>query len=91
MSYIPLWETMSKWQLKMMDFMTPASRVQEDLDSLLNRYRNFKVSIKDGAVFVFPVKEIQTTADHAERFPLSKLRTDQLNKLREIMENNMKK
>ena len=91
MSCIPPWAVMPKWQLKLMDLMTPASRFQADLDYLLSSYSNLKVRIKDGAVFVFPIKAVPTTADHAERFPLSKLRTDQLNKLREIMEDNMKK
>ena len=36
MSYIPRWATMSKWQLKLMDLMTPAENIQEEVDYMLD-------------------------------------------------------
>lgn len=83
MSYIPRWATMSKWQLKLMDLMTPAETVQEEVDYVLDGRYELRVSIHDGAVFI--MKITGSTADHPERFPLSKLRKDQLDKIHEIM------
>ena len=84
MSYIPRWATMSKWQLKLMDLMTPAETVQEEVDYILDGSYKLRVSIHGDAVFI--MKITGSTADHSERFPLSKLRKDQLNKIHEIME-----
>ena len=84
MSYIPRWATMSKWQLKLMDLMTPAETVQEEVDYMLGGSYKLRVSIHDNAVFI--MKVTGSTADHSERFPLSKLRKDQLDKIHEIME-----
>lgn len=84
MSYIPRWATMSKWQLKLMDLMTPAKNVQEEVDYMLGGSYKLRVSIHGDAVFI--MKVTGSTADHPERFPLSKLRKDQLDKLYEIME-----
>ena len=84
MSYIPRWATMSKWQLKLMDLMTPAETVQRDVDHLLNSSYEVRVSIEGSAVFLYKIAG--STADHSERFPLSKLRKDQLDKIHEIME-----
>ena len=84
MSYIPRWATMSKWQLKLMDLMTPAKNVQEEVDYMLGGSYKLRVSIHGDAVFI--MKVTRSTADHPERFPLSKLRKDQLDKLYEIME-----
>lgn len=83
MSYIPRWATMSKWQLKLMDLMTPAETVQEEVDYVLDGRYELRVSIHDDAVFI--MKITGSTADHPERFPLSKLRKDQLDKIHEIM------
>ena len=83
MSYIPRWATMSKWQLKLMDLMTPAKNVQEEVDYMLDGAYELRVSIHDNAVFI--MKITGSTADHPERFPLSKLRKDQLDKIHEIM------
>lgn len=83
MSYIPRWATMSKWQLKLMDLMTPAETVQKEVDFMLDGSYKLRVSIHDGAVFI--MKITGSTADHPERFPLSKLRKDQLDKIHEIM------
>ena len=84
MSYIPRWATMSKWQLKLMDLMTPAETVQEEVDYMLDGAYEVRVSIHGNAVFV--MKITGSTADHSERFPLSKLRKDQLDKIYGIME-----
>jgi hypothetical protein len=74
---------MSKWQLKLMDLMTPAKTVQEEVDFMLDGSYKLRVSIQDDAVFI--MKITGSTADHPERFPLSKLRKDQLDKIYEIM------
>ena len=84
MSYIPRWATMSKWQLKLMDLTTPAETVQRDVDHLLNSSYEVRVSIEGSAVFLYKITG--STADHPERFPLSKLRKDQLDKLYKIIE-----
>lgn len=84
MSYIPRWATMSKWQLKLMDLMTPAETVQKEVDYMLRGSYKLRVSIHGDAVFI--MKVTGSTADHSERFPLSKLRKDQLDKILEIME-----
>ena len=84
MSYIPRWATMSKWQLKLMDLMTPAETVQEEVDYMLDGSYKLRVSIHGDAVFI--MKITGNTADHPERFPLSKLRKDQLNKIHEIID-----
>ena len=84
MSYIPRWATMSKWQLKLMDLMTPAKNVQEEVDYMLDGSYKLRVSIHGDAVFI--MKVTGSTTDHPERFPLSKLRKDQLDKILEIME-----
>lgn len=83
MSYIPRWATKSKWQLKLMDLMTSAKTVQEEVDYMLNGRYELRASIHDDAVFI--MKITGSTADHPERFPLSKLRKDQLDKIHEIM------
>ena len=84
MSYIPPWAGMPKWKLKLMDLMTPAENVQEEVDYMLDGPYELRVSIHDNAVFI--MKITGSTADHSERFPLSKLRKDQLDKIHEIME-----
>ena len=84
MSYIHRWATMSKWQLKLMDLMTPAETVQAEVDYMLDGSYKLRVSIHGDAVFI--MKITGSTADHSERFPLSKLRKDQLDKIHEIME-----
>ena len=50
------------------------------------RYSDFRMCIKDDAAYVDPVRPMRTTADREERFPLSKLRKDQLDALYRIME-----
>ena len=84
MSYIPRWATMSKWQLKLMDLMTPAENIQEEVDYMLDGPYELRVGIHGNAVFI--MKITGSTADHSERFPLSKLRKDQLDKIHEIIE-----
>ena len=84
MSYIPRWATMSKWQLKLMDLMTPAKNVQEEVDYMLDGPYELRVGIHGNAVFI--MKITGSTADHSERFPLSKLRKDQLDKIHKIIE-----
>ena len=84
MSYIPRWATMSKCQLKLMDLMTLAETVQKEVDYMLDGSYKLRVSIHDDAVFIMRITG--STADHPERFPLSKLRKDQLDKIHEIME-----
>lgn len=84
MSCIPRWVTMSKWQLKLMDLMTPAETVQKEVDYMLDGSYKLRVSIHDNAVFI--MKVTGSTADHPERVPLSKLRKDQLEKIHKIME-----
>lgn len=69
-----------------MDLMTPAETVQEEVDYMLDGAYELKVYIDRDAVFIFRDKGFRTTADHSERFPLSKLRKDQLDKINEIME-----
>ena len=87
MSALRPWDYMPKIALKLMDLMTPASMVQEQLDHLLGQYEEFRICcIKDDAAYLDPIKPIRTTADREERFPLSKLRKDQLDALYRIME-----
>ena len=84
MSYIPPWAGMPKWKLKPMDLMTPAKNVQEEVDYMLDGPYELRVGIHGNAVFI--MKITGSTADHSERFPLSKLRKDQLDKIHEIIE-----
>ena len=84
MSYIPPWAGMPKWKLKLMDLMTPAKNVQEEVDYMLDGSYKLRVNIHGDAVFI--MKITGSTADHPERFPLSKLRKDQLNKIHEIID-----
>lgn len=64
--------------------MTPAETVQRDVDHLLNSSYEVHISIEGSAVFLFQITG--STADHSERFPLSKLRKDQLDKIYGIIE-----
>ena len=84
MSYIPPRAGMPKWKLKLMDLMTPAKNVQEEVDYMIDGPYEIRVSIHGDAVFI--MKITGSTADHSERFPLSKLRKDQLNKIHEIID-----
>ena len=84
MSYIPPWAVMPKWQLKLMDLMTPAENIQEEVDYMLDGPYELRVGLHGNAVFI--MKITGSTADHPERFPLSKLRKDQLNKIHEIID-----
>ena len=86
MSSLRAWDNMPGFLLKCMDTLTPASAVQQQLDSLFESYTDFRVCIKDDAAYVDPVRPMRTTADREERFPLSKLRKDQLDALYRIME-----
>lgn len=88
MSSLRPWDNMPGFLLKCMDTLTPASAVQQQLDSLFERYSDFRVCIKDDAAYIDPVRPFRTTADREERFPLSKLRKDQLDALYRIMEKN---
>ena len=78
------WMMMPKWKLKLMDLMTPAKNVQEEVDYMLDGPYELRVGIHGNAVFI--MKITGSTADHSERFPLSKLRKDQLDKIHEIIE-----
>lgn len=80
----PPWMMMPKWKLKLMDMLTPAKNVQEEVDYMLDGPYEFRVGIHGNAVFI--MKITGSTADHSERFPLSKLRKDQLDKIHEIIE-----
>ena len=91
MSAMMPWDWMGGPALKLMDLLTPASTVQTELDSLLGQYADFRIWIKDDAVYIDPVKPIRSTADREKRFPLSKLRRDQLDALCRIMEKNRQK
>ena len=86
MSSLRVWDYMPGFLLKCMDTLTPASMVQQQLDSLFESCSDFRVCIKDDAAYVDPVRPMRTTADREERFPLSKLRKDQLDALYRIME-----
>ena len=88
MSSLRSWDNMPGFLLKCMDTLTPASAVQQQLDSLFERYSDFRIWLKDGAAYIDPVRPFRTTADREERFPLSKLRKDQLDALYRIMEKN---
>ncbi|MBQ9337831.1 MAG: hypothetical protein IJS14_11120 [Lentisphaeria bacterium] len=88
MSSLRPWDNMPGFLLKCMDTLTPASAVQQQLDSLFERYSDFRVWIKDDAAYIDPVRPFRTAADREERFPLSKLRKDQLDALYRIMEKN---
>lgn len=91
MSAMMPWDWMGGPALKLMDLLTPASAVQAELDMLLGRYADFRIWIKGGAAYIDPVRPFRTTADREERFPLSKLRKDQLDALYRIMEKNRQK
>ena len=86
----PPWERMPKWKLKLMDMLTPAADIQERVDGLLlHDPEELRVQITDDAVFILRVNEysrMRIPPVQPQRFPLSKLRKDQLDKLREIME-----
>ena len=91
----PPWEIMPKWQLKLMDMLTSAEEVQKKVDLLLsNQHDELYVNIRDGAVFILRLNglsRMRIPPPDPERFPLSKLRKDQLDKLNEIMEKNLKR
>ena len=83
----PPWERMSKWQLKLMDMLTPAADVQARIDTLLlHNSGELKVRIKDNAVFMLRTNKFRIPPAQPERFPLSKVRKDQLDRLYEIMQ-----
>ena len=86
----PSWAMMPKWKLKLMDMLTPAADVQERVDTLLLRDpEELSVRIRDKAVFICRDDELsrmRIPPPQPERFPLSKLRKDQLDKLCEIIE-----
>ena len=83
----PPWERMSKWQLKLMDMLTPAAEVQVRVDTLLLRNSGeLRVQIKDNAVFILRTNKFRIPPVQPERFPLSKVRKDQLDRLYEIMQ-----
>ena len=86
MSSLRTWDYTPGFLLKCMDTLTPASMVQQQLDSLFESCSDFRVCIKDDAAYVDPVRPMRTTADREERFPLSKLHKDQLDALYRIME-----
>ena len=88
MSSLRTWDYTPGFLLKCMDTLTPASMVQQQLDSLFESCSDFCVCIKDDAAYINPVRPFRTTADREERFPLSKLRKDQLDALYRIMEKN---
>ena len=52
MSYIPRWATMSKWQLKLMDLMTPAETVQEEVD-YMRKFNNMDVEHISNVIGLF--------------------------------------
>ena len=82
----PPWMMMPKWKLKLMDMLTPAAGVQERVDTLLlYDPKELSVEIQDKAVFIRR-NVMLIPQPHSERFPLSKLRKDQLDKIHEIME-----
>lgn len=83
----PPWERMSKWQLKLMDMLTPAAEVQVRVDTLLLRNSGeLRIQIKDNAVFILRTNKFRIPPVQPERFPLSKVRKDQLDRLYEIMQ-----
>ena len=86
----PSWTMMPKWKLKLMDMLTPAADVQERVDTLLlYDPEELSVRIRDKAVFICRDDErsrMRISPPQPERFPLSKLRKDQLDKLCEIIE-----
>ena len=86
----PPWTMMPKWELKLMDMLTPAADVQERVDTLLlYEPKELSVWIQDKAVFICIDNErsrMRIPPPQPKRFPLSKLRKDQLDKLCEIME-----
>ena len=78
------WMMMPKWKLKLMDMLTPAAGVQERVDrlllydpTLLYDPKDLSVEIQDKAVFIRR-NVMLIPQPHPERFPLSKLRKDQL-------------
>ena len=79
----------SKWQQKLIDMLTPAASVQESVDYLLSHNPdNLCVWIQDKVVFIVRNNEfsrMRIPPIPPKRFPLSKLRKDQLEKLYEIM------
>ena len=80
------WMMMPKWKLKLMDMLTPAAGVQERVDRLLlYDPKDLSVEIQDKAVFIRR-NVMFIPQPHPERFPLSKLRKDQLDKIHEIIE-----
>ena len=83
----PPWMMMPKWKLKLMDMLTPAAGVQERVDSLLlYDPEELCVRIQDNAVFILKKNAMRIPPPLSERFPVSKLRKDQLDKVHEIME-----
>ena len=83
----PPWMMMPKWKLKLMDMLTPAAGVQEHVDTLLlYDPKKLRVQIQDNAVFILKENLMRISPPNPERFPISKLRKDQLDKLYEIME-----
>ena len=83
----PPWMMMPKWKLKLMDMLTPAAGVQERVDTLLlYDPKKLRVQIQDNAVFILKENLMRISPPNPERFPISKLRKDQLDKLYEIME-----
>ncbi len=80
------WMMMPKWKLKLMDMLTPAAGVQERVDTLLlYDPKELSVEIRDKAVFIRR-NVMLIPQPHPERFPLSKLRKDQLDKIYELIE-----
>ena len=80
------WMMMPKWKLKLMDMLTPTAGVQERVDRLLlYDPKDLSVEIQDKAVFIRR-NVMFIPQPHPERFPLSKLRKDQLDKIHEIIE-----
>ena len=83
----PSWTMMPQWKLKLMDMLTPAAGVQERVDTLLlYDPKKLRVQIQDNAVFILKENLMRIPPPNPERFPISKLRKDQLDKLYEIME-----
>ncbi len=81
------WMMMPKWKLKLMDMLTPAAGVQERVDTLLlYDPKKLRVQIQDNAVFILKENLMRIPPPNPERFPISKLRKDQLDKIHEIME-----
>ena len=86
MSFIPPWAVMPKWQLKFQDWLTSEKTVQDAIDRMFEQPYKIYAKIEGNAVFIVHDKgPMRTTADHPERFPLSKLRKDQLDKIHEII------